>query len=219
MRSLPIRASRRSTTRRPEDRAWEEWAVQTGPVVRTVAGVGEVERRREVTRVTLPYVSFRYTYRFASNRAELRSDSTLRFRSRAEVEETLTTNGFTILDVRDAPDRPGREYAEFGLSPDDAELARDRAFGGLDRAATGNPENCPDPVKDPLAWESFHRGIQDPSLVARIYPQLGHHSSPGAVASFASSSARSGLIPHCSTCRDEAAPRGLDRHRSHEDEW
>jgi ubiquinone/menaquinone biosynthesis C-methylase UbiE len=93
-------------TRRPERRAWEQWAVETGPVIQNVPGIGVVEQRREVTRVALPYVSFRCTYTFASDGQEVWSDSTLRFRSRAEVEQTLATNGFTALDVREAPDRP-----------------------------------------------------------------------------------------------------------------
>jgi SAM-dependent methyltransferase len=97
-------------TRRPERRAWEDWAADTGPVILSVSGVGEVEQCMEVTRVALPYVSFRYTYTFASDGLKLRSDSTLRFRNRGDVEETLVTNGFAIRDVRDAPDRPGREY-------------------------------------------------------------------------------------------------------------
>lgn len=62
--------------------------------------------------------------------------------------------------------------AEFQLSAEDAALARDRSFGGLVRAATRNPANCPPQEKDPLAWESFQRGTHDPSLVARIYPQF-----------------------------------------------
>ncbi|MFG1839565.1 hypothetical protein ACGFH8_14130 [Micromonospora sp. NPDC049175] len=62
---------------------------------------------------------------------------------------------------------------EFGLSHEDAELARDRSLGGLVRAATGNSRNQPDRGKDPMAWESFERGRRDPSLVARIYPRLG----------------------------------------------
>lgn len=62
--------------------------------------------------------------------------------------------------------------AEFMLSEEDAALARDRSFGGLVRAATRNPANCPAQDKDPLAWESFQRGTRDPSLVARIYPQF-----------------------------------------------
>jgi MOSC domain-containing protein YiiM len=59
---------------------------------------------------------------------------------------------------------------EFGSSADDGELARDRSLGGLVRAATGNPRNCPPQDKDPVAWESFQRGTRDPSMVARIYP-------------------------------------------------
>lgn len=97
-------------TRRPDRRAWEEWALDTGPCLRDVPGVGEVEQRKEVTRVALPYVSFRYTYTFASDGLVVTSDSTLRFRSRAEVEESLTANGFSAVDVREAPDRPGLEY-------------------------------------------------------------------------------------------------------------
>jgi hypothetical protein len=62
--------------------------------------------------------------------------------------------------------------AEFSLSPEDAELARDRSLGGLVRAATRNPLNCPPQDKDPVAWESFQRASRDPSLVARIYPQF-----------------------------------------------
>jgi ubiquinone/menaquinone biosynthesis C-methylase UbiE len=97
-------------TRRPERRAWEEWAVQTGSVILNVPGAGVVEQRTVVTKVALPYVSFRNTYTFASDGLALSSDSTLRFRSQAEVEETLAASGFITLDVREAPDRPGREY-------------------------------------------------------------------------------------------------------------
>ena len=97
-------------TRRPECRAWEGWAADTGPVALDVPGVGMVERRLEVTGVDLPLVSFRYTYRFASDGAVLVSDSTLRFRSRDEVEASLAAHGFAVQEVRDAPDRPGLEF-------------------------------------------------------------------------------------------------------------
>jgi ubiquinone/menaquinone biosynthesis C-methylase UbiE len=97
-------------TRRPERRAWEDWAADTSPVVRDVPGVGEVEQRFEVTEIALPRVSFRYTYRFLRDALVLTSESTLRFRSRDEIERSLTSAGFTTLEVRDAPDRPGREY-------------------------------------------------------------------------------------------------------------
>ena len=97
-------------TRRPERRAWQEWAADTGPVIRDIPGLGRVERRGEVTAVDLPYVSFRNTYTFHSDGAVITSDSTLRFRGRAELETSLADGGYQVLEVRDAPDRPGREF-------------------------------------------------------------------------------------------------------------
>jgi hypothetical protein len=61
--------------------------------------------------------------------------------------------------------------SSFGLSAEQAALARDRAFGGVVRAATRNSSNCPSREKDPVAWESFQRATRDPSVVARLYPR------------------------------------------------
>lgn len=97
-------------TRRPERRAWEEWAADIGPVSLDIPGTGSVERRSEVTDVSLPFVSFRDTYRFRADGTVVTSDSTLRFRSRDELETSLVTQGYRVLDVREAPDRPGREF-------------------------------------------------------------------------------------------------------------
>jgi SAM-dependent methyltransferase len=97
-------------TRRPERRAWEEWAADVAPVSLDIPGIGSVEQRREVTEVRLPLVSFRYTYTFVTDGAIITSDSTLRFRGRHEVESSLLATGYRVLDVRDAPDRPGREF-------------------------------------------------------------------------------------------------------------
>ena len=97
-------------TRRPDRRAWEDWAAATSPVTVDVPGSGQVQRRGEVTSVRLPFVSFRYTYTFLADGAVLTSDSTLRFRGRDDTESSLAAHGYRILDVRDAPDRPGREY-------------------------------------------------------------------------------------------------------------
>lgn len=88
--------------RRPEFRGWEEWS--TEPML-----LDGVERRFTLDTVELPYVSFHYDY-VLPDRTVVRSDSTLRFRSRDEIEESLRAAGFTTLDVRDAPDRPGREF-------------------------------------------------------------------------------------------------------------
>ncbi|MFI7674726.1 class I SAM-dependent methyltransferase [Actinophytocola sp. NPDC049390] len=97
-------------TRRPEHRTWEDWAEDTDPVTVTVPGIGTVERRFEVTDVRLPFVSFRCAYRFLTDGAVVTSASTLRFRDRDEVTASLTEGGYRVLDVRDAPDRPGREF-------------------------------------------------------------------------------------------------------------
>lgn len=97
-------------TRRPERRAWEDWAADTAPVTLDIPGTGPVERCLEVTSVDLPLVSFRYTYTFLADGTVVTSDSTLRFRSRDEVESALAANGYRVLNVRQAPDRPGREF-------------------------------------------------------------------------------------------------------------
>lgn len=96
-------------TRRPERQVWEKWAVDKGPIVRAVPGVGEVEQRRDVTRVAVPYVSFRHSFRFVGEARTITSESTLRFRNRDEIEQSLSDVGFRILEVLDAPDRPGFE--------------------------------------------------------------------------------------------------------------
>ena len=90
-------------------------------------------------------------------------------RTAAEVVELVLQAA-----LRGTPDHETEKLlaAEFLLSAEDAALSRERSFGGLVRAATRNPDNCPVQDKDPLAWESFQRGSRDPSLVARIYPQF-----------------------------------------------
>ena len=47
----------------------------------------------------------------------LTSDSTLRFREREEVEAELAAHGYVVEDVRDAPDRPGRELVFVARRP------------------------------------------------------------------------------------------------------
>jgi hypothetical protein len=65
----------------------------------------------------------------------------------------------------------GELTTRFGLSDEDAALAWDRTLGGLTRAATGNPANCPVRDKDPVAWASYQRCSDDPALIAAIRPQ------------------------------------------------
>lgn len=96
-------------TRRPERRIWEEWAEDDDRTVVELPETGRVERVFALTDVRLPFVSFRLTYRFLADDTVITSDSTLRFRDHDELTESLTATGFRVLDVRDAPDRPGCE--------------------------------------------------------------------------------------------------------------
>lgn len=59
-----------------------------------------------------------------------------------------------------------------GLSDEDAALACDRTFGGVVRAATHNPANQPSEVKDPLAFASYRRCVEDPSIMSAVRPDL-----------------------------------------------
>ncbi len=103
-------------TRRPEARAWEDWAADDGAGAREVPGVGRVVEEFAVTEVALPLVSFRSVFRFPDGR-EVASSSTLRFRSLDEVRASLAAAGLDVVDVRDAPDRPGREHVVLARRP------------------------------------------------------------------------------------------------------
>lgn len=96
-------------TRRPEARAWEAWAAGDGGGTRDVPGTGRVVEEFAVTAVDLPLVSFRSVFRFPDG-SEVVSASTLRFRTLDEVRASLAAAGLTVVDVRDAPDRPGLEH-------------------------------------------------------------------------------------------------------------
>lgn len=89
--------------------AWTAWNRTDSYAVTEVPGEGSVESWVELIDVTLPLVSFRWTYVFASDGAVLASNSTLRFRERNEVAVALCEHGFVVESVREAPDRPGRE--------------------------------------------------------------------------------------------------------------
>ncbi len=96
-------------TRDPAARAWEQWTRATSLRVEDVPGTGKVERWVEVTAVEWPLVTFCWTWVFACDGARMTSNSRLRFRERNEVESDLHANGYEVVDVRSAPDRPGQE--------------------------------------------------------------------------------------------------------------
>ncbi|RNI22318.1 class I SAM-dependent methyltransferase [Flexivirga caeni] len=93
-------------TRRPEVRAWEEWDVPETLRVHPDGRRSVV--RRAVTEVSLPLVTFESATQLEGE--TLRSVSTLRFREYDELVRDLRTHGFEVVEVRDAPDRPGKEW-------------------------------------------------------------------------------------------------------------
>lgn len=95
--------------RDPAQEAWREWTREQSRRRVEVHEVGTVETWVDLTDVRPPFVSFRWTFVFEADGSVLTSDSTLRFRSRTDVLDSLVAAGFTVQDVRDAPDRPGRE--------------------------------------------------------------------------------------------------------------
>jgi SAM-dependent methyltransferase len=104
-------------TRDPARRAWLTWDRPHSYIQAVLPGIGGVETWEDVTEVSGEFVSFRSTCVFDSDGAVLTSDSTLRFRSRDAVLDSLATAGFTVDEIRDAPDRPGREFVFIARRP------------------------------------------------------------------------------------------------------
>ena len=96
-------------TRDPQRKAWEQWTPGLTRTAVEVPGVGLVESWEEVTAVDGQFVSFRSMTAFRRGDLVIESTSTLRFRDRPEIEESLVRAGFDLVEIRDAPDRPGRE--------------------------------------------------------------------------------------------------------------
>jgi SAM-dependent methyltransferase len=97
-------------SRDPARRAWLEWTREHTDRRVVVPGAGPVRTWTDLTRVEPGLVSFRTTFVFERDGTVLTSDSTLRFRDRAELAGSLAAAGLTVEEVRDAPDRPGREF-------------------------------------------------------------------------------------------------------------
>ena len=103
-------------SRDPERRAWEEWTEERTRSTTQIPGVGAVTDWVEVTEVDEErgLVSFESPNVFEADGAVITARSTLRFRSREQLEASLRQSGFEVVEVRDAPDRPGRELVFLG---------------------------------------------------------------------------------------------------------
>lgn len=62
----------------------------------------------------------------------------------------------------------GEIQMRFRISPEDAELAMDRTYGGIVRAKTKSPNNRPDRETDPIAFESYDRARRDETIIQRL---------------------------------------------------
>ncbi|KOT49961.1 MULTISPECIES: class I SAM-dependent methyltransferase [Streptomyces] len=105
-------------SRDPARRAWEEWNRESSYKVTDIPGVGRVESWVQLVEVSLPLVTFRWSYVFAADGHVLTSESTLRFRERSEIEADLSSQGFVVDDIRDALDRPGKEFVFLARCPE-----------------------------------------------------------------------------------------------------
>jgi SAM-dependent methyltransferase len=104
-------------TRDPARRAWQRWTPELTRSVLEVPGVGVVERWNALTEVAGPFVTFRTTTVFHADDVVIESTSTLRFRTRPEIEESLAHAGLRTVELRDAPDRPGLEFVFIAVRP------------------------------------------------------------------------------------------------------
>lgn len=153
-------------TRDPTREGWLEWTREQSTSVAQTPGEGEVTSWVEVTDVTGDRVTFRSTLVFSD--ATLTSESTLRFRSRDEVTAGLIAAGFVVEDVRDAPDRPGRELVFVASRPDESLAAHKEAgwreLGVIDEALLRGEI-------DEQGWHQRVLDIIEPAYLGATTPQ------------------------------------------------
>lgn len=104
--------------RDPSKEAWKDWSREQSYQEIEVPEIGKVEKWVDLIDVQLPLVSFRQTFVFRRDGTVLTSDSTLRFRSKSEIVDSLFTANLPVEDIRDAPDRPGLEFVFIARCPD-----------------------------------------------------------------------------------------------------
>jgi len=104
-------------SRDPAKKAWLGWNRDQTYRSVVIPGAGPIQTWIDLTSAGEGLVSFRSTVVFASDGAVLTSDSTLRFRDRAELAGSLASAGLVVDEVRDAPDRPGLEFVFIARKP------------------------------------------------------------------------------------------------------
>ena len=102
--------------RDPSRAAFTEWNRNDSFERVDLAGVGPVQHWVDVTAVDGGLVAFTWTFHFERSAETVTSDSVLRFRSRADIEESLRQAGFEVREVRDAA-RPPRSRVRLPCRP------------------------------------------------------------------------------------------------------
>jgi SAM-dependent methyltransferase len=97
-------------TRDPAREAWLSWTRETTYERFDLPEIGVVESWMEPAGVDGEIATFRATNVFESDGTVIEGDFILRFRDREAIEAQLAEAGFVVDEVRDAPDRPGREF-------------------------------------------------------------------------------------------------------------
>ena len=94
-------------------RAWEGWNPTDTRWTADIPPYGSITGWTEVVEVTESPITdtHRATLQFhVSGITIVSGPEKLRFREQDEIRVALDTAGFDIIDIRDAPDRPGREW-------------------------------------------------------------------------------------------------------------
>ncbi len=106
-------------TRDPAGKSWLGWNRDQSYQRTIIPGIGGLETWFELTEVSDGLVTFSGTYHFEADGLRLTPTSSLRFRTKDEVTASLAGAGFVLDEVRDAPDRPGKELVFIARKPAD----------------------------------------------------------------------------------------------------
>lgn len=104
-------------SRDPERQAWWEWTKANTYSAAEVDGEGTVESWVEFEAAHGAFVDFFGMLVFERDGRRVEQRSRLQFRDRDELTKSLDDSGFIVDEIRDAPDRPGREYVFIARVP------------------------------------------------------------------------------------------------------
>jgi SAM-dependent methyltransferase len=95
-------------TRIPEVEAWRDWVPERSRSTTEIHGQ-VFESWYELVDASRSVVTFR-DHTVWPDGSHTVAESTLRFREKTELERSLHDAGFVVAEIREAPDRPGREW-------------------------------------------------------------------------------------------------------------